>query len=458
MLPVHRLKTFWGKIPYAWRVGLGSVLIARGLYTLWSLVLIIFIPVTFQNLDVLGEPVLRVFDLQTSQGYVYSRAAAKQLLTFEQVDRLTLRDQQTGSLWEISSGSALVGPLAGTHLGPTAFSKEQFFTYLGFKPHSAPVVAIWERFDAIWYLSIARYGYGALPEDTHFLPTYPFLIWLAHLLISNWTVAALFVSHGAAIVLVKVLYEIYESWGGAALAQKGVAFFLLFPASFFLFGAYAEPVFIMTTLLALQQMHKQNWLAAGFWAAGTILGRLQGITIFLSLAYVLWQAYRWKINRSHLMALGLPVMAVITYVFIRLNAGAASIVPLNERGAAIGFVWPWENFYNAFRMILNGDNAFIAVLNIAFTILFTGLIIYGWKKIPLEYSLYSLACMLLLVSRGIEGQPLYPMIRYALTLPPAFFFIAQFARTPWRNRLIVFPSLALALFLSAEFFIWSFVS
>lgn len=60
--------------------------------------------------------------------------------------------------------------------------------------------------------------------------------------------------------------------------------------------------------------------------------------------------------------------------------------------------------------------------------------------------------------REVETQPLNPMIRYALTIPPVFFMLAKFSQNPWINRLILITSLSLGLYLSAQFFMWGFVA
>jgi hypothetical protein len=405
-----------------------------------------------------GEPVLRIFDLETSKGYIFNRTVDDKILTFELVDKNSFRDEQTGSLWEISSGKAIEGPLIGKRLNPAYRSINDFFTYLGISPHSIPQISIWQRFDANWYLSIAQRGYGIFPDDTHFGPLYPLLVRIFYFIVKDWLIAALLVAQLAVIWAIKLLYEAFVEWGDHQLAQKGIAIFLIFPSTFFLFSAYAEPLFIATSLAALQNMRNKNWLMAGFWSACAILTRVQGVALLLPLAWVIWKEFRWKIQLNHIKAFLFPGIASLAYIGLRIAAGAPSAIPMNEPSVAARMVFPWQNFITAFDMLFNGTVNYINVINLFITLLFFALLIAGWKKVPLEYSLYGVACLLILISREVETMPLNPMIRYALTIPSAFYMLAIYSQNRWFDRVLIITSFALGLFLSAQFFLWSYVA
>ena len=73
----------------------------------------------YANATVGGVPVLAVYDDATRTGIAHSRVVDGQTLDFSLAPgffgRLTLRDAQTGSTWNVS-GTAIGGPLAGTQL------------------------------------------------------------------------------------------------------------------------------------------------------------------------------------------------------------------------------------------------------------------------------------------------------------------------------------------------------
>jgi hypothetical protein len=229
-------------------------------------------------------------------------------------------------------------------------------------------------------------------------------------------------------------------------------------SAFFLFSAYAEPLFILTSVLALEGIRSRRWILAGFWTACAILSSVQGVALVLALIYTLWKTYRFNISPNHFKAFVFPGLATVAYITLRIVVGAPSAIPVNEPFVAARLVWPWNNFMDAFRLFRDGSFTYINVVNLVLTLLIVVLLIYGWKKIPIEYSFYLIACMLILVVRELETQPLNPMIRYALTIPPVFFTLARFSQNPWINRLILIISLLLGLYLSAQFFMWGFVA
>lgn len=61
------------------------------------------------------EPVVAVFDPASSTAALYSRTLSAQVLTFN-VQEGTLRDAETGSIWDPITGQAVGGPLAGQGL------------------------------------------------------------------------------------------------------------------------------------------------------------------------------------------------------------------------------------------------------------------------------------------------------------------------------------------------------
>jgi hypothetical protein len=70
------------------------------------------------NSDVRGLPLLITFDRASTSARVFSRTLAGQVLTFATVDQLTLRDDQTKSVWNRAAGVATDGPLKGKRLTP----------------------------------------------------------------------------------------------------------------------------------------------------------------------------------------------------------------------------------------------------------------------------------------------------------------------------------------------------
>ena len=63
------------------------------------------------------EPVAIFFDQESSTALAFQRTLGDQELTFQQKDGLLI-DEQTGSIWDRTSGEAVSGPMKGKHLQP----------------------------------------------------------------------------------------------------------------------------------------------------------------------------------------------------------------------------------------------------------------------------------------------------------------------------------------------------
>lgn len=87
--------------------------------------------------DNLGDtPLLVVFDEESATGVVFNRRLEGQTLTFESAGDDTLRDQETGSLWNKITGEALDGPLAGQHLNQVKSTSSFWFGWKDFYPQT----------------------------------------------------------------------------------------------------------------------------------------------------------------------------------------------------------------------------------------------------------------------------------------------------------------------------------
>src|SRR5688572_7193470 len=112
------LKSWWQNLPPAWRFSLLSVTTMRIFYTLWSLLFLFTFSLVVQNQEFFGEPVVTVFDLQTSDAFTYNRLVDGELLTFKAYNSTHIVDTQTGSLWQIKDGQSVSGLNQGKSLVP----------------------------------------------------------------------------------------------------------------------------------------------------------------------------------------------------------------------------------------------------------------------------------------------------------------------------------------------------
>jgi Predicted integral membrane protein len=452
------LKT-WEKIPPAWKFSLLSVTLMRVFYTLWSL---IFLSSTFspviQNQEFFGEPVITVFDLQTSRAYAYNRLLNGDLLTFQKFDAAHLIDTKTGSIWQVSDGRSVSGSYAGKSLLPAGLNAERLFPYHGVSPYPFPLVAIWQRFDANWYLVIAQKGYGFVSGDVHFPPLYPALIRLFTVIFRNGFVSALLFSQFALYLLVKLLYDLFTEWKTEEVARKALIFLLIFPTSFFFFSGYTEAIFMIFAILCIESIRNGRWHWTGFWIFCAILVRLQGVALLLPFAWRLLQTRFRNVKFVDVFFAGLgPIVAMSTYLLIRAIGEDPSVIPFTETNLHAQIAPPWENLIYSIQFIFDGLAGYIDIFNLVVFILFSMLLVVHWKKIPMEYALFSATSIIVLTMRLVDTQPLNSMIRYLLTVFPIFYLFGMFSANKWVNRLMFVCFLSLNLFLSGQFFLWGWV-
>jgi hypothetical protein len=452
------LRSFFASIPPSWRFAVIAFVILRGFYTIWSFVILAVYPLTVQNFEISNLPVVLTFSLHTSQRAIYLRNVDGQALTFRPIDANFMSDTQTGSIWDVKTGESVNGAYIGKSLVNESEALEGVISYLGVKAYPISWLAIWQRYDANWYLSIAEFGYGKVPGTFHFPPLFPLLIRFASLLTGNTFIAGLLISHLAVLFTIKLLYDLFHEWMPAPLAKRAIVYFLVFPTSFFLFSVYSESIFLVFVLMYMQSMKKKSWVWAGFWAFCAILTRLQAVALIPALLYLIYQDKPFLKKPSHWVSLTFPAIAGFIYLLMRQQGGEGNVVPTVESVWHANLIPPWETYGYALRVIASGQATFIDFLNWFIATLFIFMLVIGWRKLPIQYSLYTAGSLFIILTRIVETQPLISMTRYALTLFPMFILLGLIGEKPILNRLILYPMVLLNIFLCARFWMWGWVA
>lgn len=449
----------WQSLDESWRFAISVFVIARLLFGLWSWVVYTIQPVAVQNFELAGEPILSVFRLRDSQHAIYLRQVNGETLSFRAFSLDLIMDQQTGTLWSISNGAAVQGQYSAARLSPPARTEiSNIFPYQGTTPHPGRWLAMWQRFDANIYVSIAENGYGRIPGDNHFPPLFPLLIRVSQPLFGSAYLAGLLISHLAALYMLKLLYDVYSEWGGVENGKRSLLFFVVYPTFFFFFSAYSESVFLVCTLLALRNMKTPSWPWAGFWIFCAILTRLQGAALLIPMLYLMRADPPFLRKFSHWAGLFLTGLGGLFYLFLRALEGTGSVLPTVESEWQARLAVPGETYLYAIRTLAAGSASIIDLLNFVIATIFLLLIIVGWRNIPMEYNVFMAVNMLIILSRVVETQPLNSMLRFSLTLFPAFYTLGLIGKQPLARRIIVYASVLLALYLSGQFFIWGWVA
>ena len=234
-----KFKNGYAFIPPSWRFSIATWLGLRMFYAVWGMIVVSLFPLSVQNFEYQGISVVPIFNLETSQAYLYERQVGEELLTFRMLDNNTIFDEQTGSHWLVSIGAAFRGAFTGYRLTRSNIPVEEIFPYLGVQPYPYSFLSIWQRFDTNWYLSIAERGYGAVSGDKYFPPLYPALIRLVGFFTGDLFFAGLLISHLASLLVIRLLYNFFGEWLPPVISKRAFLFFLIFPASYYLFAAYS---------------------------------------------------------------------------------------------------------------------------------------------------------------------------------------------------------------------------
>lgn len=435
--------------------GVGIYAVGRIVYSLWAMLIVQMNPLTVTNLNLYGTPVVAVFDQRTSARGMFSPQVDGRLLHFRPAAP-NFTDLETGTVWDVS-GRSISGPLAGRSLSSSSYTAEAVFPYRGVAASNNPLLAPWQKFDANWYLAIARRGYGTIPGDTHFPPLYPVLISLLVPLVGDPLLGAILISNLALVAALVVFFQYTSELFDETVAKYASVCLVAFPTAFFLFGAYAEAPFLLAAILALYAIHREQWHWAGVAIFLGILLRLQGIALLLPFVFALFKA---RGSANYLRAgIGLVagLAAVPIYLLMRYAVGGSGVLPTAEPELFARLVPPWDNFIYAFQVLGSGQFHFADVLNLIITLAFLIFWVIGWKRLPATWNLYVAATFAALTIRLVETQPLNSMSRYALTLFPIFVLFGMWAKNRWLQRAILYPSLGLSLFLSAQFVLWGWV-
>jgi hypothetical protein len=338
----------------------------------------------------------------------------------------------------------------------------------------------WQRFDALHYTRIAAEGY-AHPEDSVFPPLYPWLMGgLGELLGGThaaYLAAGILISNAALLGLLILLHHVGSQLLGPQHAPRLLLYFVLFPTGFFLFAPYTESLFLLLTLAALWLAFEDKLPLAGLLGLLAALTRLTGWVLVVPLAYQFWAYYlgqgKWKIApfggwSPRLLGKGtavfLPLVGFLLFVVYR---GWLGLPPLGTIYAEYWFQRtgiPGTDLLRALSGMAGIGPGRMGEFTLWFDFFVTLLLLattvgafLRWRH-QSGWGLYAAMLLLFMLLPSSEFKPLYSFSRYALAFFPTFFLLAEAGEKPMINRVVLYPSLLLYLYFSAQFFIWGWVA
>ncbi len=317
---------------------------------------------------------------------------------------------------------------------------------------------VWNHWDAANYTRIAQYGYQAR-FDLAFFPLFPFLVFCISSLLGNWSYlfVGTLISNGALLGVLFLLYQLAADIAGEQVARRTIVYLCIFPTAFFFFAAYNESlflVFILGTFLAIRQ---QRWWLAGILGFLAALTRSAGILLVLPYLYELWEAQKSiRATKKSVFFAILPIIFIplgvlvySVYCWITVGTPLAFITIQDHSGRHLS--WPWQGLWQGITALLltqpfGSANQAHLFLDLSATIGFLLLVVLGWRKLPVSYSLWTgLLLLYVLLDPAMEKPDiLLSNQRFVLEMFPAFITLAALGVQHPRlhqTLAIVFPSL-----------------
>jgi hypothetical protein len=359
------------------------------------------------------------------------------------------------------------------------------------------------RWDAAWYLTIAKHGYqpGAAPQSplrAVFFPFYPLLLRALNELGAPLLIAGVLIStaaFGAALYGLQRLVALEHGDGGAAtLAAWALA---LCPTTVFFSAIYTDSLYLALSIAVFLHARRGSWAPAALLTALAGATRNTGILLLAPLALIylygprndrppdapgtrrLRPRYRVRADAAWLAVAPAGLAAYLAYWGL---AGGDALAPLHgERFFRHHFTGPLLGLWNAVDAAAQ-DLWHIATGKLPVELFDTGVgssLGTGWQNVvalallvlallalagvlrtlPAAYGVYATLGLLVPLSSPVYDTPLQGMPRYAALLFPLWMWLgARLAR----HRRLVGPLLGAsalsAALLAAEFSTWHFVA
>lgn len=178
--------------------------------------------------------------------------------------------------------------------------------------------------DSGWYLMTARLGYphalpmtdGRVAQSTlAFFPGYPLCIRAVHRLGFSYEISGLLIAAGAGLATAVLMWLLLQRMWGNDAADRGVALFCFFPASFVLSGTYAEPLVLALAAGSLLALLSRRWITSGVLAALASFTSPHALALAAACAWAAAVAIRQRREWRSLVA---PVLAPLGFVAFQL--------------------------------------------------------------------------------------------------------------------------------------------
>lgn len=307
------------------------------------------------------------------------------------------------------------------------------------------------RYDVIWYVGIAQFGYGHRPGDTAFHPLYPLLIGvLGRFLGGAYLLAAWLIAQVCCVALLAMLYRLATLDDDDATAQRTTLFLIGSPLGFSFLLPYTESLLLLSIVAALYAGRTGRWWIAGAAGGAAALTKQPGVVVLLPLLWELWRQHSATVHTTSIRALMGPLaglsltpLALLGWIVYRAMLGdvafswrdpgtlvsALLVTPSYADVWGETFSWPWINFVYALDQVRE-QPYFYLLLNMLIMLIMLALTLAAAVRTRRSYAIYSLALAIMNLSIVYPLWPYMGIIRRFTIIFPLFIQLARWGKSP----------------------------
>jgi hypothetical protein len=366
------------------------------------------------------------------------------------------------------------------------------------------LLAPFARWDSVWYLAIARYGYGHAVANTAFFPLYPLVTSTIGGVIGSDVLAGMIISLGAFAAALVLLHRLASLDLDREQADLTLMLLAFCPMAYFFSAIYSESLYLLLSVACVLQARRGHWAGAGVLGGLAAASRNSGVMLAVPVALLFLYGPRadrprpsarwaagglrgWRVvlprhplSPSFAWVFLIP-LGLAAYVVYLANTTGDGLAPFHAQavwfrqfagpfgGVWTGAVAAWDGL----RQLIHGpppplyftkaggDPLMVAGQNLmlfAFLALAVAATVGVFRTLPFAYGAYVVASLAMPLSYPVTPQPLASLPRYEVVLFPLFMWGAIFV-TRHRMQTPAVATLAVLLGLfTAEFATWRFVA
>jgi hypothetical protein len=331
------------------------------------------------------------------------------------------------------------------------------------------------RYDVIWYVGIAQYGYGYRPGATAFHPLFPWLMAIGGRLLGGsygaYLLAGWLIAQVCTVCMLALLYQLVRLDYDEVIARRATLFLIASPLGFAFLIPYTEPLLLLCIVAALLAARRGRWWLAGLAGAGATLTKQPGLVVLLPMLWELWRGWRntrgprpLRALLGPLTGLALTPLGLLVWLAYRATLGDVGISASNPFSLVDTllvtptykdvwgeyFSWPWANFGYALEQ-LRDRPYFYLIINVFIMLIMLAIALCAALRQRGSYAIYTVALILMNLSIVYPLWPYMGIMRRFTIIFPLFIQLALWRRPRVLTTLLLFWSALLWVLISSMY-------